>query len=76
MRKGMMKCSVLLNTGYYNYGYVTIDKTDPKKIPSFEFTEGNNLETKMIYILVYIDNRRPCRINWLVAMFEYDDIIK
>ncbi|HEV3250771.1 MAG TPA: DUF5103 domain-containing protein, partial [Puia sp.] len=34
--------------------YVTINKNDPAKNASFEFTEGNNIETENDYnILVY-----------------------
>jgi hypothetical protein len=52
--KGVYETSIFLKQGYYNYEYVTVDKSDPKRIPSFEFTEGNSLETENVYtILVY-----------------------
>jgi hypothetical protein len=50
--KGVYESTVLLKQGYYNYCYVTVDKTNPK--PSFEFTEGNFWDTENSYtILVY-----------------------
>jgi hypothetical protein len=43
-----------LKMGYYSYSYVTVDKSDPDRKPSFAFTEGNHLETENEYmILVY-----------------------
>lgn len=50
--KGVYESTLLLKQGYYNYCYVTVDKTNPK--PSFEFTEGNFWDTENNYtILVY-----------------------
>ncbi len=50
--KGVYETTLFLKQGYYNYTYVTIDKTDPK--PSYEFTEGNFWDTENGYtILVY-----------------------
>jgi len=52
--KGMYETSILLKQGFYNYEYVTVDTADQKRIPSFEFTEGNSVETENEYaILVY-----------------------
>jgi hypothetical protein len=52
--KGMYEVSAFLKQGYYNYAYVTIDRNDPLRNISFEFTEGNNMETENDYsILVY-----------------------
>ncbi len=50
--KGVYETTLFLKQGYYNYTYVTIDKTDSK--PSYEFTEGNFWDTENGYtILVY-----------------------
>jgi hypothetical protein len=50
--KGVYETTLLLKQGYYNYSYVTIDKTNPR--PSFEQTEGNFWETENSYlVLVY-----------------------
>ena len=52
--RGAYQTSLLLKQGFYNYSYVTIDRHDPKRMASFEFTEGNHLETENNYmILVY-----------------------
>jgi hypothetical protein len=51
---GRYEQSFLLKQGFYNYSYVTVDKADPARRPSFEFTEGNHIETENMYtILVY-----------------------
>jgi hypothetical protein len=50
--KGIYETDLLLKQGYYNYCYVTADKSNAK--PSFEFTEGNFWDTENSYtILVY-----------------------
>lgn len=50
--KGLYETTLLLKQGYYNYSYVTVDKTSSK--PSFEQTEGNFWETENSYLfLVY-----------------------
>jgi hypothetical protein len=52
--RGIYEVSVFLKMGYYNYSYVTVNRGDPAKAVSFEFTEGNNVETENDYtILVY-----------------------
>jgi len=51
---GAYERSLFLKQGYYDYCYATIDHNDKKRIPSFEFTEGNYWETENNYtILVY-----------------------
>jgi Domain of unknown function (DUF5103) len=51
---GIYQDSLFLKQGYYNYAYVTVDRNDPARRASFEFTEGNNFETENDYtILVY-----------------------
>jgi len=52
--KGIYETSLFLKQGYYDYCYVTIDRNDPKRQASFEFTEGNYWESENEYmILVY-----------------------
>jgi hypothetical protein len=44
----------LLKMGYYSFSYVTVDRNDPDRKPSFAFTEGDHVETSNDYmILVY-----------------------
>jgi len=43
-----------LKMGYYSFCYVTVDRNDPDRKPSFALTEGNHVETSNDYlILVY-----------------------
>lgn len=50
--RGMYEASVFLKQGFYNYAYVTIDRKDPQRNLSFEFTEGNHQETENDYIIL------------------------
>jgi hypothetical protein len=51
---GAYEGSALLKMGLYNYAYVTVNSGEIHANPSFEFTEGNHLETENNYdILVY-----------------------
>lgn len=46
--------TLFLKQGYYNYNYVTIDQSDPKRAASYDYTEGNYSDTENDYtILVY-----------------------
>ncbi|NII25738.1 DUF5103 domain-containing protein [Pseudoflavitalea sp. X16] len=52
--RGVYERSLFLKTGYYDYCYATVDRNDKKRLPSFEFTEGNYWESENNYtILVY-----------------------
>jgi Domain of unknown function (DUF5103) len=52
--KGIYEVAVFLKQGFYYYSYVTVNKNDPSRNATFEFTEGNNMETENDYsILVY-----------------------
>ncbi|MEO8582912.1 MAG: DUF5103 domain-containing protein [Flavitalea sp.] len=54
VEKGMYETTLMLKQGYYDYMYVTKDRSDLKKPSSFDFTEGNLWETENQYmILVY-----------------------
>lgn len=54
VEKGVYERTLFLKQGYYDYSYVTIERGDPKRTTSFEFTEGNYWETENEYtILVY-----------------------
>lgn len=73
--KGAYEASLFLKHGYYNYMYVTVDRHDPARMPSFEFTEGNNMETANTYmILVYF---RPMggRTDRLMGMTRLSSIV-
>ncbi len=52
--KGVYETSLFLKQGYYDYAYVSIDATSNKRVPIFNFTEGNYWESENEYtILVY-----------------------
>jgi hypothetical protein len=52
--KGVYEASLFLKQGYYDYGFVTIDRNAKKREASFEAVEGNLWETENDYmILVY-----------------------
>lgn len=52
--KGVYETSLFLKQGYYDYCYVSIDATSNKRIPIFNFTEGNYWESENDYtILIY-----------------------
>ena len=51
---GSFDGSLFLKQGYYDYMFVTVDKNSPRKVASFDLTEGNLWETENNYtILVY-----------------------
>lgn len=52
--KGAYEMSLFLKQGYYDYSYVTVDKTGKGRMASFDSTEGNLWETENNYsIFVY-----------------------
>jgi hypothetical protein len=51
---GAYEGSYLMKMGFYNYAYVTVNSNERGSLPTFEFTEGNHVETQNSYdILVY-----------------------
>lgn len=66
--RGMYEVPVLLKQGYYNYMYVTVDRKDRSHTPSFEFTEGNNLETENDYTVLVYYRQLGGRADQLVGM--------
>jgi Domain of unknown function (DUF5103) len=73
-QRGMYETSVLLKQGYYNYAYVTVDRADTARKPTFAYTEGNFQETENDYtILIYY---RPLggRADQLVGMAKLNSL--
>ena len=73
--KGVYEASALMKMGYYNYAYISVDKGDPAMKRSFDFTEGNHMETENEYrILVYY---RPLggRSDQLVGMAQLSSMM-
>ncbi len=73
-QKGVYEISLLLKQGYYNYAYVTVDKNDPDKKPSFEFTEGNNMETENEYTILVYYREMGGRSDQLVAIAKLNSM--
>ncbi len=68
------EASVFLKMGFYNYCYVTVDKSDPQKIPSFELTEGNHLETENDYIVLVYFRELGGRADQLVGLAKFNSL--
>jgi hypothetical protein len=66
--KGYYETSLFLKQGYYNYAYVTVNKDDPDRKPSFEFTEGNYYETENGYMILVYYREMGGRSDRLVGM--------
>ncbi len=66
--KGVYEVTAFLKQGYYNYMYVTVNRNDPSRTPSFEFTEGNNLEAENDYTIYVYYRRLGDRADQLVGM--------
>ncbi len=64
--KGVYEATLLLKQGYYNYSYVTIDKTNAR--PSFEQTEGNFWETENSYLILVYYRAIGGRVDELIAV--------
>jgi hypothetical protein len=73
--RGMYEASVFLKQGFYNYAYITIDRNDARKIPSFEFTEGNHTETENDYIVLVYFRELGGRADQLVGMVRLNTLI-
>ena len=66
--KGVYETSAFLKQGYYNYAFVTLNKEEPFGKPSFEFTEGNHVETENEYTILVYYKQLGGRADMLVAM--------
>ncbi|HEY4208832.1 MAG TPA: DUF5103 domain-containing protein [Puia sp.] len=66
--KGRYELSFQLKQGYYNYAYVTVDRADPDRKASFEFTEGNHIETENGYTILMYYRALGARADELVGM--------
>ena len=73
--RGVYETSVFLKQGYYNYAYVTVDKNDPQKTTSFEFTEGNHLETENDYLVLVYFRELGDRSDQLVGLTRLNTLM-
>jgi hypothetical protein len=73
-QKSIYEVSALLKMGYYNYAYVTLNKNDPAAEASFEFTEGNHLETENDYLILVYYRSMGGRADQLVGMYSLNTL--
>jgi hypothetical protein len=66
--KGRYELSFLMKQGYYSYDYVTVDRADPDRKASFEFTEGDHIETENGYTILMYYRALGARADELVGM--------
>jgi hypothetical protein len=72
--KGRYEGSFLVKQGYYNYSYVTLDRSDPDKRASFAFTEGNHLETENSYMILVYYRALGARADELVGFTKLNSL--
>jgi hypothetical protein len=74
--KGRYEASFLLKQGYYSYSYVTVDRNDPDKKPSFDVTEGNHVETENDYMILVYYRAPGSRMDELVGISRFNSLNK
>jgi Domain of unknown function (DUF5103) len=74
--RGRYEASFLLKQGYYSYCYVTADRADPDRKASFEFTEGNHLETENDYMVLVYYRALGSRADELVGISRFNSLNK
>jgi hypothetical protein len=70
--KGRYERRFLLKMGYYNYSYVTLDKSNPDQKASFGFTEGNHIETENDYMILVYYRAPGARADELVGISRFN----
>ncbi len=73
-QKGIYEGSALLKMGFYNYAYVTLNKNDRAAKASFEFTEGNHLETENDYLILVYYRTLGGRADQLVGAYSLNTL--
>ncbi len=74
--KGAYETSLMLKQGYYDYGYVTIDRDDPRRTPSFATTEGNFWETENEYLILVYYRPLSGRADELIGLTRVNSLVK
>jgi hypothetical protein len=73
-QKGRYEISALLKQGFYNYAYVTVDRADPARQPSFDLTEGNHIETENTYTILVYYRALGARADELVGLLSVSSL--
>jgi hypothetical protein len=71
---GRYETSLFLKQGYYSYSYVTVDRRDPNRQASFDFTEGNHLETENDYMILVYYRALGGRTDQLVGLLKFNSL--
>ncbi|OQP52555.1 DUF5103 domain-containing protein [Niastella yeongjuensis] len=66
--------TLFLKQGYYNYNYVTIDQTDPKRAASYDYTEGNYWDTENDYMILVYYRALAGRVDELVGITHVNSL--
>jgi hypothetical protein len=72
--RGRYEVAFLLKQGYYSYSYVTVDRADPDRKASFEFTEGNHQETENDYMILVYYRALGARADELVGISRFNSL--
>ena len=74
--KGRYERSFFMKQGYYNYAYVTVDRSDPAMKPSFAQTEGNHIDTENSYLILVYYRAPGARADELVGINRFNSLNK
>ena len=72
--KGVYETDLFLKQGYYDYMYVTKNKSGPKKPASFEPTEGNLWETENQYLILVYYRELAGRADQLIGLTRLNSL--
>lgn len=72
---GVYETTLFLKQGYYDYMYVTIDQDDPKRIPSFQQTEGDLWESENEYMILVYYRPLAGRVDELIGLTRLNSLI-
>lgn len=68
--------SFFLKQGFYNYCYVTVDKSDATMKPTFAQTEGNHIDTENSYMILVYYRPLSARADELVGITRFNSVNK
>jgi len=74
--KGVYEASPFLKQGYYDYMYVTIDRKVPRRMASFELTEGNLWESENSYMILVYYRPLAGRADELIGMSIINSLVR
>ena len=73
--KGVYETTLFLKQGYFDYGYVTIDKKDPKRRAGFDITEGNLWESENEYMILVYYRELAGRADRLISVGRVNSLV-